>query len=845
MILDPHRSIRAFVLVVLGVWLLGQTASALDESTHRIVNGRAALASASLDAFLRDSLGFSRGLNTSLRHGSTLRNVREWIEDGGEREDDLLRFLRHFHDPLQPWGTAGLNLPIGRHSSSVRWMQDPNQGGTATGGLWSWRDARRFYYDALTEPDPVRREVLWADLFRALGQIMHLVVDASVPEHTRDDMHVLGALKLANSYERWVAGQHGVGSTQSEAAFVARYLSAPIGFLSDIFETPIEGEGIATVPVARLIDADRYDGTNPYITVDGADPRAPVSVGLAEIANANFFSEDTLRGEYPSPTDTGLISVKLTTPLGRVRRYLTRPPGVGLLPANPLRAECATDAYFQRGLIAALPPYPCMDGVVWNQVAAHMLPRAVGYARGVLDYFFRGSMRVHTLYADEGGAFIRIENLTDEEMEGVFAVYARPMAETPDESREQVGLIADGVVTKLSANATVTLPVTLLPGKHPTASQTLVFRGRLGLELDGVAAQIFDVHHLLITQTAATTVMSESCNAFEARTVKGSQCDWRSASSDVEGELLADATVPVIARVSASWELAVGSRSAQIALDGVPIPGGVWYRRSTEPDPQQFRILAGANQGNRLVLSVQLVSGDTVTLPMVVLSQAFASSTIRYTQISSHVSPGPWWVAAERNASTLAFVHSPFRTRSIGGHPNPTEIHADRFPDSRLQEYLIVSDTVSGPSYRQRWIDAAEVFITPPPGGPIVLEPMLKATFDAMQVSPLPVVLMEVEVERVYEPAEIEFLKTFVTSVLPPHRFTAIGRLPRDIECAEDIGAVGLGAPGQPGVGSLGFLGNLLSAGGFRGGDDLGLLDVGYFFVVRVLHVIRAASAGR
>ena len=32
MILDPHRSIRAFVLVVLGVWLLGQTASALDES---------------------------------------------------------------------------------------------------------------------------------------------------------------------------------------------------------------------------------------------------------------------------------------------------------------------------------------------------------------------------------------------------------------------------------------------------------------------------------------------------------------------------------------------------------------------------------------------------------------------------------------------------------------------------------------------------------------------------------------------------------------------------------------------------------------------------------------------
>jgi hypothetical protein len=777
MIFDPHRLIRPFVFVVFGVWLLGETASALGESTHRIVNGQAALSSVSLDAFLRDSLGFSIGLNTRLRHGSTLRNVREWIEEGGDREDDLLRSLRHFHDPLQPWETAGLDLSIGRYSSSVRWMQDTNQSGISTGGLWSWRDARQFYYDALTEPDPVRREVLWADLFRTLGQVMHLVVDASVPEHTRDDMHVLGALKLENSYERWVASQHGVGDPQNEAAFIASYLSSPIGFRSDILELSLEDESVANVPVARLIDADRYDGTNPHITVDGADPRAPVSVGLAEISNANFFSEDTLRGEYPSPTDAGLISVKLATPLGRVRRYLTRPPGQGLLPANPLRAECATDAYARRGLIVQLPPYPCMDGVVWNQVAAHMLPRAVGYARGVLDYFFRGSMRVHTLSTDEGGAFIRIENLTDEEMEGVFEIYARPMADEPDEGREQVGLVADGAVTTVSAKATVTLPVTLLPGEHPTASQILVFRGRLGLELDGVAAQIFDVPHLLITQTAAATTMRESCDAGEASFVKGSQCEWRSLSFDVQGELLADATVPVVTKVSAVWELASGNRSAQIELDGVPIPGGVWFRQGAEPDPQQFRIVAGANQGNRLVLSVELVSGDTVTMPMAVMALASAISSIRYTQISSHLSSGPWWVADERIASTQAFVHPPFRTLSIGGHPNPTEVFADRFSDFRLLEYLLVSDTVSGPTYRQRWIDA-EVFTTPPPGGPIVLEPILKATFDAMPVSPLPVVLMEAEVERVYEPAELEFLKTFVTSVLPPQRFTAVGRLP-------------------------------------------------------------------
>ena len=570
--------IRTCVLLALSVTFLSASVSALNTSTHRLVNRRAVQTSIAFEAHLRGGLGFSRGLTTVLRHGSTRLTVQDWIEEGGEREDDRLRFLRHFHDPLQPLETAGLDLGIGRYPSSVRWMQDPNQGGISTGGRWSWHDARRLYYDALTEPDPVHREVLWADLFRALGQIMHLVADASVPEHSRNDIHPLGGLTRLASYEYWVSGQHQTPALEAE--FIASYLSAPIGFLSDIFDVPLEGESVAKVPVARLIDADLYDGSDPGGTVDASDPRAPVSAGLAEIANANFFSEDTLGGQYPFPTDQGLIPVNLDTPSGRVRRYLTRPPGQGLLPANPLRAECAADAYFQLGLVVQPPPYPCMDGVVWNQVAAHMLPRAVGYARGVLDYFFRGSLRVDTLYTQAGNTFIRIQNLAEEEMEGVFEVHARPMANTSHESREKVGLVNGGAVTTVSPNATVTLPVTLLSAETPTASQFLVFRGRLGLEQDGVAAQVFEVRHVLITQTAHTAVMSESCDALSRFYQMGSYCAWRAISHDVQGDLLTDATVPVLARVSAAWEFAGGSKSAQIELDDVPIPAGVWQRRA-------------------------------------------------------------------------------------------------------------------------------------------------------------------------------------------------------------------------------------------------------------------------
>ena len=392
---------------------------ALEMPTHRLVNRQAVLSvtSVDLDGYLRDSLGLSDGSETFLTAlDGPPRRIREWIELGGELEDEGSaltgsgRFYRHFHDPLQPWDAAGLTSRLlGQNESSVRWMQNRDQGGTgAAGGNWSWHDARRMYYQALTEPDPARREALLAATFRALGQIMHLVVDASVPEHARDDEHPLGTTPFFWSYDAWVQSRH--GSPADSGLFVDRFLSSPIGPDPSIFQIPMSAGESAAVPIARLIDSDAYNGSNPRVTFNAASLSAPAAIGLAETANANFFSEDTLTGPYPFPppgTDD-LIRTELRTPRrtpdGRhiLRRYWTRPEGQGLLPANPLRAECSGDRNPRGGPAR---PYPCVDGVVWDQVAAHMLPRAVGYARGVLDYFFRGSMRVHTLYTDEGGAF--------------------------------------------------------------------------------------------------------------------------------------------------------------------------------------------------------------------------------------------------------------------------------------------------------------------------------------------------------------------------------------------------------------------------------------------------------
>ena len=759
--------------VVMG--LFDYPVSALGERTHWLVNEQAALASDAFDGVLRTALGFPSGLETPFRRGRDRWSVREWLAEGGQREDDRLRYLRHFHDPLKPWDEAGLNFGLGPFSSSIRWMQDPAQAGVLTGGGWSWPDARRLYYEALTEPDAGQRDVRWADLFRAIGQVMHLVADASVPEHTRNDGHPLGALKLENSYERWVGAQH-AGGADREAAFTAAFLSGAIGFVSDVVGLALPaGEALAAVPVARLIDADRYDGSNPSITAPDGDPRQPVSAGLAEIANANFFSEDTLGGQYPSPGGGALVPVTLATPGGRVRRYWSRPPGHGLLPANPLRAECAAEGFSQTGLAVHTPPFPCVDPAVWRQVAAHMLPRAVGYARGALDYFFRGSVRVHRLFAADGQAYLEIENLTDEDMEGVFEVHARPMAGTPDEGRERTAIVDGGGPTLIGARETVTLPVTLRQVQNPTAAQVLVFRGRLGLESDAVVGQVFTVPYVLVTQTAYTADLSEVCRTSVAiPNLHTQSCEWRPVNVEVRGELVAaSATVPAVKRIAVTSRFLSGVR---LELDGVPVSGGTWLRQDEEPNPRAFSLTFGGGNPHGLALIVERVDGVVSSTPMAAVIMAVANAN-RYFTPASHGSDPPWYITARRDARVRVTAAPSYRTLSLSGHPDPTGSAADRYGIEQLRETISVGGAIaSETTYFQRWVDYAEVFTSRPAGGPLVLLRQFESQLPTLPYGPPPVVPVEAVMERLGDGAAAEFVRTFVTAAPPPTTFTLVGR---------------------------------------------------------------------
>jgi len=165
--------------------------------THPLINEKA-LQQSGVDDFIKYQIGFANGIEQELNGF----RVWQWIRQGGTDEDANIRGLFHFHDPTKSWAYAGI-LSLG--FSSLDWAQNNTVGPVPTcsqltpldissmepsGGSnpdRSWPGARAYFYQALTSSDPVTREQSFGKTFKYLGHVMHLLADAAVPEHTRND----------------------------------------------------------------------------------------------------------------------------------------------------------------------------------------------------------------------------------------------------------------------------------------------------------------------------------------------------------------------------------------------------------------------------------------------------------------------------------------------------------------------------------------------------------------------------------------------------------------------------------------------------------------------------------
>ena len=104
------------------------------------------------------------------------------IQAGVKAEDEGMRALNHFYNPYDPGNAMALGEPALKWGA-VGYPDNPNN-------EWDWHDAQRYY-----------REGNKAKAYKALGHVLHLLEDLSVPMHTHVIAHHSLIQRSAARYE--------------------------------------------------------------------------------------------------------------------------------------------------------------------------------------------------------------------------------------------------------------------------------------------------------------------------------------------------------------------------------------------------------------------------------------------------------------------------------------------------------------------------------------------------------------------------------------------------------------------------------------------------------------------
>ncbi|HEY3178766.1 MAG TPA: hypothetical protein VGL25_07785 [Casimicrobiaceae bacterium] len=421
--------LRGFALASISV---GSTlVAAYDVDTHAAISQKAAEVSSLTNSF--SQLGLMTLTIDDPRQafrsseGGAPRSILELIELGAKWEDNLgitqhwFQPLRHFYDPVYDRGLdVGGSIGSSWSVKSPDWaLEELTAYNGSPGPLayqdFSLRDARDYLYGALTANSEAQRKGFFGRLFQTVGHVMHHLQDMAQPQHVRNDPHcdqaacvvLTSALGLnqifgPSLFEKYTDLDHPTDPL--------RQVRRNLPFLSSGSD-PVFPPGIAANnPFKKPRDFWRT-------TAPGSD--IGPGKGISEYTNRNFFSAGTISTPYSSPHWPTVSDWYSPSEVANIQTLL---PGTSLSGTVHFFATSVTDALSgtsvenKRALSDAL-----LDGDLaqvysstgnggylvfalnrFNYDAAHQLliPRAVAYSAGLINYFFRGQLEI-TL-PDEG-----------------------------------------------------------------------------------------------------------------------------------------------------------------------------------------------------------------------------------------------------------------------------------------------------------------------------------------------------------------------------------------------------------------------------------------------------------
>ena len=401
-------------------------------NVHEKIAYSAFQSSDGLNTFLNENLK-STNLTDYLADHTEGRSAGDWLCSGSIMEDEqyykicgkqfALRVMNHFYDvvPVRtPGQVIGLDdasepcynfvgwLP-GQMTNSFVWatkdIPGPEAFGTQVGtNFYNWRWARYSEFAALTNTSQTARNANMAWLLCSLGHVIHLNQDTTSPDHVRDDNHFTihyfedyGMNNCTNN-PQWFAppANHGWAYWQSQ------------GFsqLLDFWDRNLYKNNSSAALIAEAV------GTT--------------NLGLAEFCNGNFLGENALYKEcadspnhvfpFPSLASTTYSNKMASHLVSGVRPvflnngdlvnriYLDKKQD-GIIVSNHcvldyLGVATGVSQFGPFGLVSVpAPRIQCVsvsihDNNVLQAYHNILIPKAVEYSAGILDYFFRGTMDV-------------------------------------------------------------------------------------------------------------------------------------------------------------------------------------------------------------------------------------------------------------------------------------------------------------------------------------------------------------------------------------------------------------------------------------------------------------------
>lgn len=412
----------------------------------------------------RESLSRSRSYTDSQVLFDASDDVLERLAIFGSIWEDLpFRFVHHFYDPVFVRGLVIAGSKRGKPAVDRAW-----DSGEAD---YSWTHARNYMFEALTATDIEARQASARKLARSLGHVVHLLQDMAQPSHTRNDAHVshseepTGLLAKAfnpSHLEDW-AQNH---PAEVQAMIAAAHGAAEVSSFNEAFET------------------------------------------TARLSNLHFFSDDTILTDYASPAMDDTDAIGALFPFGLMGNLVhVRDEDGQSHPAlyihkttNPnFGMKLANVSYFG-AFLQHLPGLRRLafqiDDEVARENATFLIPEAVRYSAGLLDYFLRGRMKADgtpvVSSAGTTGIVVRVTNETPDEIMGpgtlTVAYEYRAGGASERSFAASAPLDTGGEVSHDDPRVFEFTFAAPIPADAEGIRYALVFQGQLGDEEGAVAA---------------------------------------------------------------------------------------------------------------------------------------------------------------------------------------------------------------------------------------------------------------------------------------------------------------------------------------------------------------------